>query len=1735
MVSDPLDIAFEDLQESAKRILVHLFNPMGLIRIANASVILDEHQQRLMITAEDLFIKRQYKQAYQHFDELRLSLGNQDNRQNRIIIWNLAACATVAEEYFLTIQLLTPFYEGGSLYGLPLWNLALAYFRTGQLNQAFTAMQTFITRDTEQNHSRQARGELISASLSLLLGDNEKGRDHLERAISLDINLVKTQLKQLRKTNLGDRISMTSVVDDNSVRLLSIEEQNELLALAQPKKPGREPRLSLSLSPKEIEQFTRAIENLSEGDTDNVLQDINELRRNHPNVEPLEATAAAVKLFMNDHESAREIFQNMEQAGLSLSGASLWNLACAQIFLRDYSGAQQTLDKCFKTEYKTKPQLRKAIQILSQKAPADNQTKSSPSSLEKSTPASLTWNLPNNIQEARVEVLTRVLRPRRIPKLFRPDLVRLSQRDRQNVSNVLDEAYRTGPSAASELLIPLIEQYPDIYTLRVHAATHLLFAGQMNRANSVYHDASQIRNLDNVSLFNLATISFVQGELASAQQILESGIRTSLSDEYTFFLALAILRAINGQGDAEESAARAMTLVLKSPNERIVREVLRTVSIVPATNVTSISTPGPIALAARKALSLLNSNNISEAVATLESIKVRIEQVPEIGPLVFEPQFVRKPNRDWHPKYVQSFINAVQLYSNGQYSEASAVFSDVVMKGVPKTIAINISAALMKMGEPLRARKYTKINNLSRGSNYNWMLTYNRALSFYVAGETDRAIQAIRQFRKPVGRNLNLLLVALSAPRSNDELPREGLEGLIDELLKSVYKPSDDLIVWLVWIYLKQVKPELSKADEWLRALSNLSPIGPLPAVEVTTIPQVRDAFEHLKLAGEYKEAVGYMTTIIETRTRYRQSLGIPQLTSRELEYNIGVELWARLSLIRTYNLLEEKERAIREVDETENFLKSNERFLAPGIKPRNWFYLAEASYEIDLPWATLRYCSNGLAYESENVRLHQLSEQINHQIEPQIVQKHYDTVINLLSALQRSDFLASRLLIRNFPTLLNSVLDELISQLIMKEEKIDIEELCDRIAVIAHIELPDQASKAIDDLLSWLNQDFGGSEETIPVDIEVYDERIWPRADDDREGSCLFSVIPHVDITLLVINDPLSDRRIWEGALPVGSVQYVRWTFYREDGFTPDSYVDLPIHLSIRTSTEKTETTTSFNVVVGPIEQTWPEYPTGSLSPEDIPGQDLFGRLQLIKRITRSLGRKRSQATFFLQSPRQMGKTSLLNFVKRQTPEQVLPVYVNLEKPWSSRDPRNIWNYLLKRLREESFGKILAESNQDYTESDLIMEVTNICSQQNKEYVLFLIDEFHFVFDCAKNPRDILASFRDFLNIQDNRIAIVFADRYTRDELEARCPSEYWDQLTLLLVGPLDAESTKLALEYPTRGTDVTFLPETIEYIYKVTGGYPYHVQRIAQDICDQMFTGPWLTALPKDIDDVIPRMINQNSLFTSGLCRPERIDGVLFEAIAALLEWKDLCDFLPILISEMKDVSEIFRRWKPNPRSFISHLNNPDFIESKLRDIGILSSGSSDFFSPLLELWLRKMRRLGVSISQNHDASHWQMISSIDGSALHARDWQNLDNELVRRAKYKGKAPLKEKSSRSDDWDTLVKDVTSESSFTTFLDVMFRLFIDDRDEKEAMLQYPWLYFSYHRARLVRNYVTHRSKSQSALAAWNALCTRAFGGERIAYWPVTSDEWHALQLGLLRNLYAGLHNAIELAGQNEF
>lgn len=507
------------------------------------------------------------------------------------------------------------------------------------------------------------------------------------------------------------------------------------------------------------------------------------------------------------------------------------------------------------------------------------------------------------------------------------------------------------------------------------------------------------------------------------------------------------------------------------------------------------------------------------------------------------------------------------------------------------------------------------------------------------------------------------------------------------------------------------------------------------------------------------------------------------------------------------------------------------------------------------------------------------------------------------------------------------------------------------------------------------------------------------------------------------------------------------------------------------------------------------------------------------------------------------MGKTSILYFVETNVPDHVFPVYINLERGWSAQGASTLWDYLTTRLLEQaklqkSDVKTTVHLDSRIGATGFVAVTHSICNQLRKEYVLLLFDEFNNIFKLSdEEVHSILSELRGFHDDPRNHISLLIADRLTRQELEKRLPHDLWAQLTSQHIGPLDLDAVSKVLLTPPLGaeqSDVLWLSETIQRVFELTAGYPYHIVRIAHTIVENRLSrGPWLVALPQDVDEAAENLLLQDNLFQIGLCRPDRIDDLLEEAIASLLQWDDLLLLLPELRKE-DQWQRIFQKWRPDPRDFLISLDNPEEILNQLAAISVTRKTDDGyvFFSSLFKQWLRKMRDEGRGLTDKRPTKEWGLIKTGDGSKIEANDWQELDSKLIRCCvEARVNPPLKQHAlpPEKELWSTLVSEVAGKLSFDSFLDAIFKLFVDQREDKTAIQSYPRLCLVYHQIRLVRNYHKHNDASKSAINAWNQICSRALRKRLRLYTPVRREEWAAIQAELLRDLYAGLNNAIAI------
>src|ERR1019366_7329528 len=629
---------------------------------------------------------------------------------------NAAACAAASKDWSMVVELLSPSFTVGRLYGHPLWNLALAWHHLNLASDALSALEMWVSRALP---SHRARGLLLIAALAVKSGDLTRARDALQRASEVDAEYVVNQLQAPARQFTVDRPPAPAV---RLQRALAPAVRNRLLTLVQPKRPERLAELSLLLTIDEMETFTSAIEQIAEARFHQAKTQLTELHERHPNVQPVHFAIAACELSIGNNKKAKDILLPAIGLGARVPGSALWNLACAQIRLGDFSGARDALLRCSETEYRTKGQLWVALGVLTPAAAELTDTAVS----KAASPAAETLVGLRPIADRRRNRLLQLIKPRKVLSAYKPDIAKLTIRDRQTVDQILRDARQEDPPNAYSMLVPWIARYPAIYTLKVHGAAFALFAGHLTEASTLLREAAELRPLDPASRMNLAHICLHQADYLGVADALEGGQTYAMGETSDYWLALAVARAAGDHGDPGAPAARALSLATSEFSRKTITSALTECEITPAA---TSQTENPAMAAARKAQGNLQRGDLAGAAECLnQACGDQFERVVEIGARAFEPQFERLPDPKWDAKLTTTFLRAVQSYEDGNAAESAEDFRRLYEASPRPRIASNLVAALLRAGERRKARSAARRLGSGR-TRPPWQLVYNQALS----------------------------------------------------------------------------------------------------------------------------------------------------------------------------------------------------------------------------------------------------------------------------------------------------------------------------------------------------------------------------------------------------------------------------------------------------------------------------------------------------------------------------------------------------------------------------------------------------------------------------------------------------------------------------------------------------------------------------------------------------------------------------------------------------------------------------------------------------------------------------------------------------------------------------------------------------------------------------------------------------------------------------------------------
>ena len=132
----------------------------------------------------------------------------------------------------------------------------------------------------------------------------------------------------------------------------------------------------------------------------------------------------------------------------------------------------------------------------------------------------------------------------------------------------------------------------------------------------------------------------------------------------------------------------------------------------------------------------------------------------------------------------------------------------------------------------------------------------------------------------------------------------------------------------------------------------------------------VRAAYQELSKRGEGKDALQYLSRIVEAKEAERS-----EHSGRNLDKLIGVELAARECLAIEYSSQHRGQEALQMLDHCESLLGAHVDAVSPGFLARDWGEISKLSFELGFPFAALRRAGCGLTIDPESAGLARLSQ----------------------------------------------------------------------------------------------------------------------------------------------------------------------------------------------------------------------------------------------------------------------------------------------------------------------------------------------------------------------------------------------------------------------------------------------------------------------------------------------------------------------------------------------------------------------------------------------------------------------------------------------------------------------------------------------------------------------------------------------------------------------------------------
>lgn len=272
--------------------------------------------------------------------------------------------------------------------------------------------------------------------------------------------------------------------------------------------------------------------------------------------------------------------------------------------------------------------------------------------------------------------------------------------------------------------------------------------------------------------------------------------------------------------------------------------------------------------------------------------------------------------------------------------------------------------------------------------------------------------------------------------------------------------------------------------------------------------------------------------------------------------------------------------------------------------------------------------------------------------------------------------------------------------------------------------------------------------------------------------------------------------------------------------------------------------------------------------------GSSLFvGRDDLVSQLQEALSRGNSRPTFLLYGERRMGKTSTLKQLPTRLGKRYLSILYNLQSTGILSSTAAFLNTIAQEIYTEltaqgmdirkspELADLLAEGQRNeaaiYHIFDTWLEGVEDMLKREDCTLLLIFDEFEKLGQAERNKQLNLDALLDwFRDISQNRpqLALLFCGAETLDEIKERSPRPLTNIQFLRMKFLLPREARRLIVNpVPTFPGEDIFGQEVVTKIIEVTGGHPFLVQAICDELINDLNEDIRYPAQIKDVLDAV------------------------------------------------------------------------------------------------------------------------------------------------------------------------------------------------------------------------------------------------------------------------------------------